>query len=109
MQQRTANGPPARQRIPIDATEWQWFAEALNHEFRHVRHNATYQCQPWNDPNFWSGEAVPAWVPRNAAGEEIHTAIRAVQEYGTELGVRSPYDSQYKPAVDKQLPNCRLW
>ena len=94
---------------PIDATAWQWFAEALNHELRHVRHNAKYGCGPWNNGNFWTGEQVASFLPRNRIGEERWTGYKAVVEYGSELGVKSPYDQGYKPANDKQLPNCRLW
>ena len=93
----------------IDATEWQWFAEALNHEFRHVYHNVTYGCQPWNNGNFWTGESVPSWVSRTASGEEIVTQVRSVEEYEMELGVKSPFDVAYKPNLHKQLTNCRLW
>ena len=102
-----------------DATEWQWFVEALNHELRHVYHNTTYDCgrDPSNpsalrwgpNSNFWAGENVPSSVPRNMVGEEIHTAHKAVEEYHQELGVRSPYDSQYSPSAHKQLKNCQLW
>lgn len=102
-----------------DATVWQWFAEALNHELRHVYHNATYDCgrDPSNpsaprwghNSNFWTGEQVPAFVPRSSGGEEFHTAIRAAQEYRQELGVRSPYDDRYVASAHKQLKNCRLW
>ena len=94
---------------PIDATEWQWFAEALNHDLRHVRHNAKYGCGPWNNLNFWVDEQVPSWVQRDRGGEEIHAAVKSLEEYEAELGVKSPYDQGYKPANDKQLPNCRLW
>ena len=97
------------QNNPIDATEWQWFAEALNHELRHVRHNVLYGCQPWNNLSFWLGERVPTSVPTGQPGEEIFTGIKALEEYNQELGVKSPYDQAYKPANDKQLPNCRLW
>ena len=98
-----------RARQAPDATEWQWFAEAFNHELRHVSHNTTYGCQPWNNSNFWTREQVPSSVPRNMLGEESWTALQAVKEYYNQLGVRSPYDSQYKAHIDKQLKNCRLW
>ena len=92
-----------------DTTVWQWFAETMNHELRHVYHNATYGCGPWNNPNFWTGEQVPSFVPRNSIGEEQWTGFKAVVEYESELGVKSPYDSQYDPSKHKQLKNCRLW
>ncbi|MCY3838008.1 MAG: hypothetical protein OXH09_05065 [Gammaproteobacteria bacterium] len=92
---------------PIDATVWQWLNEATNHEFRHVSHNVRFGCGPWNNPAFWSN--VPVSIPRSALGEEIYTGIEAVKEYEAELGVKSPYHDQYKPANDKQLPYCRLW
>ena len=98
-----------RARQAPDATEWQWFAEGFNHELRHVYHNTTYGCQPWNNSNFWTGEQVPSSVPRNMLGEESWTALQALKEYHNELGVRSPYDSQYRAHIDKQLKNCPLW
>ena len=103
---------------PIDATEWQWFAEALNHELRHVRHNAKYDCgrDPSNpsaprwgpNSNFWSGERVPLWFPTTPQGEEEWTAASSLREFAAELGVVSPFDAAYTPAKHKQLPNCQL-
>ena len=94
-----------------DATVWQWFAEVLNHELRHVHHNTTYgnPCSPWDNRDFWTGEKVPAFVPRNATGEEFHTRMAAAIEYFEELGVRSPYDADYDASKHKQLKTCRLW
>ena len=80
----------------------------MNHESRHVMHNVTYQCAPWNDPNFWSGENVPSFVPRNKGGEEFHTQRMSVREFKSELGARSPRDAAYNSSQDAQL-NCNPW